>query len=105
MDVSLLLRVAGVGMLVAVSCQVLSKSGKDEQALLLTLTGMVVVLIMLVGQLGELIGAVREVLGSGAIFGYSLGVADYMPLVFVLAPGAFLVLGYLMVLFNKFAKK
>ena len=51
------------------------------------------------------IGAVREVLGSGAIFGYSLGIADYMPLVFVLAPGAFLVLGYLMVLFNKFAKK
>ena len=63
MDVSLLLRVAGVGMLVAVSCQVLSKSGKDEQALLLTLTGMVVVLIMLVGQLGELIGALREVFG------------------------------------------
>ena len=63
MDVSLLLRVAGVGMLVAVSCQVLSKSGRDEQALLLTLTGMVVVLIMLVGQLGELIGAVRAVFG------------------------------------------
>ncbi len=51
------------------------------------------------------IGAVREVLGSGAIFGYSLGIGEYMPLVFVLAPGAFLVLGYLMVLFNKLAKK
>ena len=51
------------------------------------------------------IGAVREILGSGAIFGVSLGIADYMPLVFVLAPGAFFVLGYLMVLFNKFAKK
>ena len=51
------------------------------------------------------IGAVREVLGSGAIFGYSLGIADYMPLVFVLAPGAFFVLGYMMVLFNKLAKK
>ena len=51
------------------------------------------------------IGAVRESLGSGAIFGYSFGIADYMPLVFVLAPGAFLVLGYLMALFNKFAKK
>ena len=51
------------------------------------------------------IGAVREVLGSGAIFGYQLGISDYMPLVFVLAPGAFLVLGYLMVLFNKFANK
>ena len=51
------------------------------------------------------IGAVREVLGSGAIFGHSFGIGDYMPLIFVLAPGAFLVLGYLMVLFNKLAKK
>lgn len=51
------------------------------------------------------IGAVRELLGSGAIFGLTLGVADYMPLVFVLAPGGFLVLGFLMVLFNKFLKK
>ena len=51
------------------------------------------------------LGAVREVLGSGAIFGVSLGIGDYMPLVFVLAPGAFLVLGFLMVLFNKFLKK
>ena len=51
------------------------------------------------------IGAVREVLGSGAIFGLSLGIGDYMPLVFVLAPGAFLVLGFLMVLFNKLAKR
>ncbi|MCM1302163.1 MAG: electron transport complex subunit E [Alistipes senegalensis] len=51
------------------------------------------------------VGAVREMLGSGAVFGYSFGIADYMPLIFVLAPGAFLVLGYLMVLFNKLAKK
>ena len=34
-----------------------------------------------------------------------LGIGDYMPLVFVLAPGAFLVLGFLMVLFNKYLKK
>ena len=51
------------------------------------------------------IGAVREVLGSGAIFGYNLGISDYTPLVFVLAPGGFLVLGFLMVLFNKLLKK
>ena len=51
------------------------------------------------------IGAVREVLGSGEIFGISLGTGDYMPLVFVLAPGAYLVLGFLMALFNKFLKK
>lgn len=50
------------------------------------------------------IGAVREVLGSGAIFGYTF--ADgVMPLLFILAPGGFLVLGYLMVMFNKIAKR
>ncbi len=51
------------------------------------------------------IGLVREILGSGAVFGCSLGIADFMPLIFVLAPGAFIVLGYLMVLFNKYLKK
>ncbi|MDO4758543.1 MAG: electron transport complex subunit E [Rikenellaceae bacterium] len=51
------------------------------------------------------VGAAREILGSGAIFGMPLGIADFTPLVFVLAPGGFLTLGYLMVLFNKLAKK
>lgn len=51
-----------------------------------------------------IIGAVREILGSGAIFGYPL-VEDVMPLIFILAPGGFMVLGYLMVLFNKIAKR
>ncbi|MFI3319157.1 MAG: electron transport complex subunit E [Rikenellaceae bacterium] len=51
------------------------------------------------------LGGAREILGSGAIFGYDLGFGDSAPLIFVLAPGAFLVLGYLMVLFNKFLKK
>ena len=50
------------------------------------------------------IGAVREILGSGAIFGYTFA-GDVMPLLFILAPGGFLVLGYLMVLFNKLAKR
>lgn len=51
-----------------------------------------------------LIGAVRELLGSGAIFGQSLISGDGM-LIFVLAPGGFLVLGYLMVLFKKLTAK
>ncbi|MDR2891067.1 MAG: electron transport complex subunit E [Alistipes sp.] len=50
------------------------------------------------------IGAVREMLGSGAIFGQRFISGDGM-LIFVLAPGAFLVLGYLMVLFNKSTSK
>ena len=51
------------------------------------------------------LGLVREILGSGSIFGWSfIGEADGM-LAFVMAPGAFLCLGYLMVLFNKLLKK
>ncbi len=52
-----------------------------------------------------ILGACREILGSGAIFGCDLGFGDYTPLIFVLAPGAFFVLGYLMVLFNKITKR
>lgn len=50
------------------------------------------------------IGMVREILGSGAVFGWKFLPGDGM-LAFVMAPGAFIVLGYLMVLFNKLAKK
>ncbi len=51
------------------------------------------------------IGAVREFLGSGAVFGFPLYPQTFGPLLFVLAPGAFLVLAYLMLLFNRFVKK
>lgn len=50
------------------------------------------------------IGIVREILGAGSIFGWKFISGDGM-LAFVLAPGAFLVLGYLLVLFNKIAAK
>ena len=63
MDSTLLLRMAGIGMLVAVCSQVLSKSGRDEQALLLTITGMIIGLMLVMGELGELIADVRRVFG------------------------------------------
>ncbi len=50
------------------------------------------------------LGTVREILGSGSVFGWKFISGDGL-LVFVMAPGAFLALGYLMVLFNKIAKK
>ena len=50
------------------------------------------------------IGIVREILGSGSLFGWKFISGDGV-LAFVMAPGAFLVLGYLMVLFNKLAKR
>lgn len=51
------------------------------------------------------IGAVREFLGSGAVFGFPIYPAVFGPLLFVLAPGAFVVLAYLMLLFNRLVKK
>ena len=50
------------------------------------------------------LGMVREILGSGSIFGWKFISGDGL-LVFVMAPGAFLALGYLLVLFNRIAKK
>lgn len=51
-----------------------------------------------------LLGAVREMLGSGALFGHKFIDGDGI-LIFVLAPGAFIALGYLLVIFNKLTVK
>lgn len=51
-----------------------------------------------------LLGAVRELLGTGAVFGGHIFPESYGSLVFVLAPGAFIVLGFLVALFNYFRK-
>lgn len=63
MDVSLIMKVAGIGMIVTVACQILNKAGRDEQATLVSITGIVIVLIMLVGEIGTLFETLREVFG------------------------------------------
>jgi stage III sporulation protein AC len=63
MDISLILKIAGVGILVAVCSQILQKSGKDEQAMLVTVGGLVVVMLMLIGEIGELIDNIRKIFG------------------------------------------
>ncbi|MCI5675847.1 MAG: stage III sporulation protein AC [Clostridia bacterium] len=63
MDVSLILRVAGIGILVAVAAQILQKSGRDEQATLVTVAGLVVVFLLLVEEIGNLFGTVRSTFG------------------------------------------
>jgi len=52
-----------------------------------------------------LIGACRELLGTGAIFGFSIFPENYGALTFVLAPGAFITLGFLVAIFNKLTAK
>lgn len=51
-----------------------------------------------------LIGSVREILGSGSVFGIQIYDASYGALIFILAPGAFIVLGLLMALFNRLSR-
>jgi len=63
MDVSLILKIAGIGILVSVLCQVLSKSGRDEQAGFVTIAGIVLVLLLLVSELSNLIQTVRNTFG------------------------------------------
>ena len=52
-----------------------------------------------------LLGSLRELLGTGKVFGYVLFPEHYGALIFVLAPGAFIVLGYLIAVMNKLRKK
>lgn len=60
MNISLILKVAGVGLLVSVAVQILQKTGRDEQATFLTLSGVVVVMLLLVGEIGELFSLIRS---------------------------------------------
>ena len=63
MDTALVLKIAGIGLLVSVMYQVLSKSGRDEQAMLVSLAGVIIILLMLVNELSELINSIRSIFG------------------------------------------
>lgn len=63
LDISIILKVAGVGILVSAAAQILSKSGRDEQSMLVTIAGIIVVLVMLVGEIERLFELVRSVFG------------------------------------------
>ena len=59
MDVDLIFKIAAIGILVAVLNQVLSRAGRDEQAMMTTLTGLVVVLMMVVQEIADLFDLVK----------------------------------------------
>ena len=63
MDISLVLKIAGLGMLVAVSCQILSKVGREEQASFVSVAGIIVALFLLIEEIGYLFDTVRGVFG------------------------------------------
>ena len=63
MEIGLIVKIAGVGLLVSVTTQLLAKSGRDEQVMLVTISGIVTVLLLLIGEIGSLFSAVRAVFG------------------------------------------
>lgn len=63
MDVDLIFKIAAIGILISVLNQVLSRSGRDEQATMTTLAGLVVVLMMVVQQISGLFELVKNLFG------------------------------------------
>ncbi len=63
MDHSLILKIAGIGIMTALACQILSKSGKDEQSVLLSVAGIIIVFIMIMDKAGTLITTLKNIFG------------------------------------------
>ena len=63
MDVGIILKIAGVGILVTVTNSILSKSGRDEQSVFCTIAGIIIVLLMLVGEISSLFNLVLTSFG------------------------------------------
>lgn len=63
MDVDMIFKIAAVGIIVAVLNQLLVRSGREEQAMMTTLAGLIVVLSMLVTQISGLFGTIKQLFG------------------------------------------
>ena len=63
MEAALSLKVAGIGLLVTVAYQILSRAGREEQAMLVSVAGVVIVMVLLVGEISDLIETLRGVFG------------------------------------------
>jgi len=63
MDVDLIFRIAAIGIIVAVLNQVLIRAGREEQAMMTTLAGIIVVLMMLITEINDLFQTVKTVFG------------------------------------------
>lgn len=63
MQIDLIFKIAAVGILVAVFNQLLIRSGREEQALMTTLAGLVVVMMILVQEIGKLFNMMKSVFG------------------------------------------
>lgn len=63
MEVDLIFKIAAIGIIVAVLNQLLKRAERDEQAMMTTLAGLIVVLMMVVNQIGNLFETIKSVFG------------------------------------------
>ena len=63
MDVDMIFRIAAIGIIVAILNQLLIRSGREEQALLTTIAGLVVALMMVISQISDLFSTVKDTFG------------------------------------------
>ena len=63
MDIDLIFQVAGVGIIVAVLYQLLSRAGRDEQALMVTIAGLIAVLFIVTREIGDLFDTIKRIFG------------------------------------------
>ena len=63
MDISLILKITGIGILVSVACQILNKSGRDEQATLLSIGGIILVMLIILSELDALFSTLSRIFG------------------------------------------
>ena len=63
LGISLILKIAGIGIVVSVACQILQKSGRDEQATFVTVAGVVIVMLLLSNEISSLFSTLRSVFG------------------------------------------
>lgn len=61
MEIGIIFKIAGIGFLISVIVQVLNKSGRDEQGLMLIIAGVILVFFILVGEIGDLFDRIRDV--------------------------------------------
>lgn len=61
MEVDLIFKIAGIGIIVAILNILLQRSGRDEQAMMTTIAGLIVVMMLLVSKIAELFETIREV--------------------------------------------
>ena len=63
LQIALLLKIAGVGLLVSVAYQILHKSGREEQATFISIAGVIIVMLLLVSEIDNLFSTIRSVFG------------------------------------------